>query len=412
MKSGTKVLQVTLGVLTAIGGFVDIGDLVANAETGARFRVGLAWVVIVGVIGIIVYAEMAGRVAAVSGRAVFSLVRDRLGPRFGLANLLASLFINLLTLAAELAGVAIAVSMVASVNYLLVVPIAAVVVWTVIWRLPFEQMERVFGLLGLALLAFVFAIVKLSPDWGHLLSQAAHPSVPKSETPYTFAYFAIALFGAAMTPYEVFFFSSGAVEERWTIKDLALNRANVYVGFPLGGLLSLAIMGVSAIVFAPRKITVDGLTQVPLPVALASGKIALAAIIVGVFASTFGAALETALSSGYCVSQYFGWQWGKYVKPREAARFHAVVLATLLVAVTVILTGVDPVKVTEYSIVLSAAALPLTYFPILVVANDPGFMGEETNGRILNAFATVYLVIIVIVAVATIPLMIITKAGA
>lgn len=54
----------------------------------------LAWVVAIGVLGIIVYAEMAGRVAAVSGRPVFDLVRERLGPRFGLANLGASFFIN------------------------------------------------------------------------------------------------------------------------------------------------------------------------------------------------------------------------------------------------------------------------------------------------------------------------------
>src|SRR4051794_24605108 len=74
-----KVFEMTLGILTAIGGFVDIGDLVANAATGARFRMNLAWVVPVGVVGIVVYAEMAGRVASVSGRAVFDLVRERLG---------------------------------------------------------------------------------------------------------------------------------------------------------------------------------------------------------------------------------------------------------------------------------------------------------------------------------------------
>jgi Mn2+/Fe2+ NRAMP family transporter len=75
-------------------------------------------------------------------------------------------------------------------------------------------------------------------------------------------------------------------------------------------------------------------------------------------------------------------------------------------------SGVDPVKVTEYSIVLSAAALPLTYFPILVIANDPDYMGERVNGKMMNLLATVYLGIITLVAVATIPLMVITKAGA
>jgi len=148
-----------------------------------------------------------------------------------------------------------------------------------------------------------------------------------------------------------------------------------------------------------------------LPVSLELGKVGLAFAILGIFAATFGAALETALSAGYTVAQYFGWQWGKYKRPREAARFHLVVLVSLVGAALWGISAVDPVKVTEYSIVLSAAALPLTYFPILVIANDPGYMGESTNGRILNTVATLYLVLLVLVSIATIPLMIITKAG-
>jgi Mn2+/Fe2+ NRAMP family transporter len=112
------------------------------------------------------------------------------------------------------------------------------------------------------------------------------------------------------------------------------------------------------------------------------------------------------------VSQYFGWQWGKFVRPKEAARFHLVVLVSIVLGALLMLTTVDPIKVTEYSIVLAAAALPLTYFPILVVANDPDYMGESVNGRITNAIGTVYLILLLLVAAATIPLMIITKAGA
>jgi Mn2+/Fe2+ NRAMP family transporter len=407
-----KILEITLGILTAIGGFVDIGDLVANAETGARFKMALAWVVVVGVIGIVVYAEMAGRVAAMSGRPVFELVRERLGPGVGLVNLLASYFINFLTLTAEIAGVAIAMSLVASVSYVLLLPVAAFLVWLVVWRMPFEWMERAFGLLGLALLVFLVTVWKIGPDWNHLFSEALHPGVPKEETPFTYAYFAIALLGAAMTPYEVFFFSSGAVEEKWNATDLNVNRANVYIGFPLGGLLSIAIMAGSRLVFAPQHVSVDALSQVALPTALVVGKIGLALLILGIFAATFGAALETALSSGYTVAQYLGWQWGKYVRPRQAARFHLLVLGSIALAMMFALSGVDPVKVTEYSIVLAAAALPLTYFPILVIANDPSYMRDKVNGPIINAIATVYLVILLAVAVATIPLMLITKAGA
>jgi Mn2+/Fe2+ NRAMP family transporter len=407
-----RLLQITLGILTAIGGFVDIGDLVANAATGARFRMSLAWVVVVGVIGIVVYAEMAGRVAAVSRRPVFDLVRERLGARLALANLLASFFINLLTLTAEIAGVALALQLASSVNYLLWIPVVAFAVWLVIWRVKFETMERVFGLMGLLLIVFAVAVWRLQPDWGTLLSDAAHPSVPFGEGRPTYFFFAIALFGAAMTPYEVFFFSSGAVEERWTRKDLNLNRANVLIGFPLGGLLSLALMASAALVLAPRGVQVENLSQVALPTTLVLGKLGLAVLLVGVFAATFGAALETGLSAGYTVAQYFGWQWGKFVKPAEAPRFHLVVLLSIVAGALFGLTTVDPIKVTEYSIVLSAAALPLTYFPILVIANDPDYMGDKTNSRFLNGIASVYLVILLAISLVTIPLMIVTKVGA
>jgi Mn2+/Fe2+ NRAMP family transporter len=407
-----RVLGLTLGVLTAMGGFVDIGDIVANSETGARFGVSLTWAVVVGVVGICVFAEMAGRVAAISGRPVFDLVRERLGAELGLVNLLASFFVTFLTLTAEVAGVSLALQLATDVNYLLWIPIVGFLVWFVIWRVRFESMERIFGLLGLVLIVLAVALWQMHPDWGSLAHDASHPSVAHGEGLPTYLFFAIALFGAAMTPYEVFFFSSGAVEERWSRQDLILNKANVFVGFPLGGLLSLALMGLAATVFHPAGISVDHLSQSALPVSLAIGKVGLALVILGFFAATFGAALETALSCGYTVAQYFGWTWGKHEAPRDAARFHLLVIVAIVAAVLIGLTAVDPIKVTEYSIVLSAAALPLTYIPIFIVANDPDYMGDRVNGRLSNSLGVVYLVLLIVVALATIPLMIVTRAGA
>jgi Mn2+/Fe2+ NRAMP family transporter len=406
-----KVFGVTLGILTAMGGFVDIGDLVANSATGARYGMSLAWAVVLGVVGIVVYAEMSGRVASVTQRATFDLVRERLGARAGLLNLGASFFITMLTLIAEVAGVALSFQLVTDVNYLLWIPLAAFAVWLVIWRVKFSTLETVFGLLGLAMIVVVVAVVQLEPSWSQLWHHASHPTVPSGEGHPTYFYYAIALFGAAMTPYEVFFFSSGAVEEKWTRSDLVLNRANVYLGFPLGGLLSLGLMAGAALVFHPVGVSVENLSQVALPTSVALGKVGLAFVIVGFVACTFGAALETALSCGYTVSQYFGWQWGKLVAPRDASRFHLVVVVAVFVAAVVGVSAVDPIKVTEYSIVLSAAALPLTYFPILVVANDRTYMGEQVNGRVQNAIASFYMVVLTVVALATIPLMIATKAG-
>src|SRR5207237_1058437 len=121
-----KVFGIALGILAAIGGFVDIGDLVFNTAAGATFGYQLMWVIPIGVIGIIVYSEMCGRVAAVSEKAVFDAVRERTGFAVGLCALLASEVVNLLTLAAEIGGVAIVLQLLSSLPYRVLVVLAIV----------------------------------------------------------------------------------------------------------------------------------------------------------------------------------------------------------------------------------------------------------------------------------------------
>ncbi|WP_027928624.1 NRAMP family divalent metal transporter [Amycolatopsis thermoflava] len=406
-----KLIAVTLGILTAIGGFVDIGDLVANAQSGARFGMRQAWVVVVGVVGICVFAEMAGRVAAVSGRPVFDLVRERLGPRIAMTNLVGSYLVTLLTLTAEIGGIALTIQLASGLPHVLWVPLAGFAVWIVLWRVKFQVMEQVFGVFGLALVVFVVALIALDPPWGAFAEQLTHAGPPQGENWGTWGYLAVSLFASALTPYEVFFFSSGGVEEKWTTKDLATERSNTFVGFPLGGLLGLAIMGCAATVFFPAGIQVDQLSQTALPVALALGKLGLVVVMIGFFAATFGAALETGLSTGYSIAQYFGWQWGKLVKPREAARFHTVVLVSVLLGTAALLTTIDPVQITELSLLFSAVVLPLTYLPILVVANDRDYLGDHANGRVQNFLGVTFLIVVVVAAVAAVPLMIITGMG-
>lgn len=405
------LLAITLGVLSAVGGFVDIGDLVESGVVGAKYGLRMVWVVALGVIGICVYAEMAGRVVAISGRPVFDLVRERLGPRMALANLAGSFLVSLFTVAAEIGGVAMAVELASGVDRLIWVLPAGLLGWLVIWLVRFEHMQQAFGLAGLAVAVFAVAMWAAGPDWGALGAQAVRLWPPGDEAAPTYFFHAVALFASAMTPYVVFFFSSGGAEERWSRKDLRTERVNTLLGFPLGGLLSVGIAGAAAVVLAPLGVRVDTLSQIVLPVAVTLGLAGVVVALIGIFATTFGACLETALSSGYTLAQYFGWSWGKRVGPSRAPRFHLGVAGALLIAVLVVQTGADPVMLTELSLIFSAVALPLTYLPVLMVANDREYLGDKANGRLSNSLGLVYLIITGIAALAAIPLSIATGAG-
>src|SRR6476619_2989669 len=112
-------LELTLGIMTAVGGFVDISELVFAAKAGSTFGFALVWVFAFSTVGIIVFSEMSGRVAAVAKQPVFSLMRHRLGLKLGLVTLAASIISNLITCAAEIGGVSLVLNYLTGAPYFL-----------------------------------------------------------------------------------------------------------------------------------------------------------------------------------------------------------------------------------------------------------------------------------------------------
>jgi Mn2+/Fe2+ NRAMP family transporter len=405
----SKLLQVALGILAAIGGFVDIGDLVFNTQAGAQFGFQLIWAVVVGVIGIITFSEMCGRVAAVTGRPVMDVVRQRLGVGAGLMTLVGSVLLSILTLGAEIGGLALVLELFFDAPYATLVLISVLFIGVVSWFLPFEWIERIFGYMGLCLLVYLVAAIDLDPDWGSV-SEGFVPSAPGSSLAL-YAYFAVGLIGAALMPYEVYFYSSGAVEERWSVKDLGLNRVNAVVGFGLGGFLSIMLMIVAAMVWQPIGVQPDMIGTVALGANVPLGEAGLILALIGIAFAVSGAAIDTAFSAAYNLAQFFGWEWGKYRDKRTASRFTLAWLGALAIGYVIVSTGIDPIQLTEYSVVFSVVVLPLTYLPVLLVARDPTFMGEHANGRIASFFGWVYMGVILVIAVAAIPLLLATNGG-
>jgi Mn2+/Fe2+ NRAMP family transporter len=226
-----------------------------------------------------------------------------------------------------------------------------------------------------------------------------------------YAYFAVGVIGAALVPYEVYFYSSGGVEEGWGVKDLGINRANAVLGFGLGGILSIALIMVSAQVLAPAQIDPGYLGTTALGAQHTFGETGLLLALLGMLFAVGGAAVEVSMSGAYTLAQFAGWEWGKYRGTRGAPRFTLAWLIFFALALVVVETGVDPVVLTEYAVIFSVVALPLTYLPVLLIARDPAYMGEHVNGIFGNLLGWVYFAIILVVAVAAVPLMLITQGG-
>jgi manganese transport protein len=402
-----SILKIALGIIAALGGFLDIGDIVFNTQAGALFRYDLLWAVVLGTLGIAVYAEMCGRVAAVTGRPVFDVIRMRLGLGLGLAALVASTAVNLLTVAAELGGLAIVLQLLFDAEFSLFVVLAAIGLVIVVALLPFGGIERLFGYCGLMMIVFVATAINQGPDWGAV----AHGFIPSLSGSPLYLYFVVGVFAAALMPYEVHFYSSGAVEEHWDESSLKENRLNATIGYALGGVLACSLIVVSGYLFHPLGVEPGDLGTAALPAQNAYGETGLLLALGGIMFCVGGAAVDSSFSASYNLAQFLGWEWGRYRGPKKAPRFTASWLVFLFLAMLVVLSGINPVEITEYSVVFAVVALPMTYLPVLMIAGDRSFMGDHANGPISRTLGWAYFALILVLAIAALPLLLATNGG-
>jgi Mn2+/Fe2+ NRAMP family transporter len=165
------------------------------------------------------------------------------------------------------------------------------------------------------------------------------------------------------------------------------------------------------VLFLPQGISPEFLGTPALAAEHEFGQVGLLLALVGILFAVGGAAIETSFAGGYNVAQFFGWRWGKKERPAAASRFTLAWLVIFALALLIVMTGYDPVKLTEYSVIFSVVALPLTYLPILLVANDRTYMGPHANGRLANVLGVAYFVLILLIAISAIPLMLLTNGG-
>lgn len=402
-----QLLGVTLGILTATGGFIDAGAIATAGAAGANFGLGLIWAMVLATGAVMLMVEMSGRLTAVSGKTYADAIRERFGFRFYLVPLSSEVIANLLLLAADLGGMAIALSLFLGFSWHLLLPVAALIVFLMVWRAPFSLIENGPSILGLVALTFWIGVVTGPHLPEEVVSTLARPSFePGQAAEYLFL--AAAILGAIISPYLLYFYSSGAREERWSRRSLGLNRITAVLGMGFGSTTAIALIVLSAMVLQPKGIAGLTLAEIGLAMAQPLGRVGASLFAATLFVTCLGAALEISLSMGYNVSQGFGWEWGEEKVPARAPRFNTVMLVFLAAAFAFSLLGLDPLALALYGSAFTALVLPISLVPFLVLMNDPSYLGDRTNGRLSNLGLALVLVIAFVVAVVSIPLLVLS----
>ena len=399
-----KFGEITLGVVTSIGGFLEVGSIATSAQAGSEFGFQLGWAVLVGSVALMFLMEMSGRLSAVTTRTFADQLRERFGIRVFLLPLVAVLAVSFLVLSSEIGGVAIALQMATGVGFRVWALPIAFLGWLVLWRGTFGTVEKGAAMLGLVSIVFAIAAAALHPRWTSVAAGLA-PSAPTHDRA-RYWYLALSILGASISPYLYFFYSSGAVEDKWTTEHLAVNRVTASLGNIFGGGLALMGLVVAALVFLPRGIRVERYEQLGMLLTPALHHPGFVFFLATLAITCFGTTLEITLSLAYMLAQGLGWTWSENLRPSRDSRFSATYTITIFLAAIPILLGADVLKLTNVSMVLTAASLPLSVLPLIVLMNDRDVMERHVNGIAGNVALVAIAVMSIVLFLVAIPLQI------
>jgi len=399
-----KILEIALGIVTSVGGFLEIGSIATAAQAGAEFSFQLIWAIVLGGICIIFLVEQAGRFAAVSGRTLPDAIRERFGFNYFAFMFVVLGLVSLMVLAAEIGGVCIALELATGIGFQWwAIPIGFVV-WLIIWTGTFGIIEKGVAILGLVTLAFVVGAYILHPPWAQVAAGAL-PSLPQHDGA-RYWFIAVSILGASISPYLFFFYSAGAIEDEWKETHVGINRIIAAGGMSFGSVISISVLVLAALLLLPRGMKVEHYKELPVLLTPVFGKTGFWLLVGSLGIACLGAAMEITLQIAYLTAQGFGWNWSENQRPIEEARFSFAYTITILIAMLPALFGLDPLTLTVFSMAATAATLPVSIVPFLFLMNDYSYVRIYRNGWFSNVVVISIIALAFVLAVVTIPLQI------
>src|SRR5271157_1729268 len=188
----------------------DAGGIAVYTQAGSSLGYTLLWSLIPMTIALYVTEEMCARMGVVTGKGLSDLIREEFGFRSTFFVMVTGFFVDLGNVVAEFAGVA-AAAQIFGVSKYIAVPLAAVVVWVLVLKGTYRQVEVIFLILCAFYLTYLFSALLSHPDW---LQAARMTVVPSIRFDVSYLVTLTALVGTTIAPWQFFYLQASFVEKK------------------------------------------------------------------------------------------------------------------------------------------------------------------------------------------------------
>ncbi|MGI6105535.1 MAG: Nramp family divalent metal transporter [Raoultibacter sp.] len=360
------------GIITAMAGN-DAGGISTYSIAGAQFGFSTLWAIPVMCVLLIVVQMTATRMGVVTGKGFAALIRERFGIRLTALAMLALLVGNVGTSVSEFAGIAAGMEMFGVPRYFSV-PVAAIAIWLLISSGSYKRVEKVLLTLSLVFVSYVVAAFLAEPNWGEALTSTVVPHFVQSPN---FVSLVIAMIGATIAPWMMFFAQSNVVEKGVTTKEMLSQKIDVSTGAIVACLIAWFIIVTTGAVLFPQGIMIDDAADAAQALAPVAGQYAEMLFAIGLVAASFLAGCVLPLTTAFVICEAFGWEAGVSFSWKEAPLFKGILsFVIVLAAGVVLLPSINLMAIMVATQFINGLVLPVLLVFMAIITADKHIMHE------------------------------------
>ena len=363
----------------------DAGGIAVYTQAGSSLGYTLLWSLIPMTIALYVTEEMCGRMGVITGKGLSDLIREEFGFRSTFFVMVTGFLVDLGNVVAEFAGVAASMELFGISKYI-AVPIAALLVWVLVLKGTYRQVEVIFLVLCVFYLSYLFSALLAKPDW---LLAARMTVIPSIHLDVSYLITLTALVGTTIAPWQFFYLQAAFVEKKVGPRHYPQARLDV-----LFGSISCMVIVFFIIVCTAATLNRIGLTNITDAAEAAKALVPLAGrwasylFAFGLLNASIFSATILPLSTAHVICEGLGFEAGLDHKFREAPAFYWLYTILIVVGAGIVLIPNVPLwKIFIFSQVGNGVWLPIVVIFILLLVNRKDLMGEHTNTLAFNVVA-------------------------
>ncbi|HEY2536675.1 MAG TPA: Nramp family divalent metal transporter [Solirubrobacteraceae bacterium] len=369
----------------------DAGGVATYSSVGAKYGYGLLWTILLITISLAIVQMLAARMGVVTGKGLAELIREEYGIRWSVIATIAVLLANLGICISDFVGVGAALGL-AGIPVQVSVPIAAVVIWTIIVRGSYRSAERIFIWLTIPFFAYPLAAILAHPDWhavGHGLI------TPQIHVEPAFLLLLIATAGTTITPYMQLYLQSAVVERGVREEELAHEQREAVAGSIFANLIAASIIiATGATLYTHGIHNINSAAEAASALSPFAGSYAEALFGIGLFGASLLACAILPIATSYVISESLGYEKGIGRRREEAPVFVGIITAMIAISTVVaIIPGVPVISLLVGVQVVNGLLLPINLFFIWRLSRSASVMGKMRSGRLLGAASGITVVV-------------------